>query len=314
MKALGNFIYQECKTVFQFFVSGASSYDLSSSSEIMRLATFAVLEIAKMSAPFFVIAMIMGALGSYVQIGFLFTAEPLKPKFSNLNPLKGLKRIFSTRSLFELIKSIAKVILIFMVAWKSIQAEFTNMMKLMDMDIGPITVYILNTALDIAIKICFSMLAISAVDYFFQRLRHEKDIRMTKQEIKEEYKQMEGNPEIKSKIKQKQREISMRRMLQEVPKADVVITNPTHLAIAIKYEPQKKSAPYVVAKGADFMAQRIKEVAKENQIYTMENKPLAQALYKTVDVGDAVPPELYKAVAEVLAFVYKLEGKNPNEQ
>ena len=313
-RTFGNFIYHECKSVFQFFINEAPSHDITNTAEIMRLITYSVLEIAKISAPFFIIAMIVGALGTYVQIGFLFTAEPLKPKFSNLSPMKGLKRIFSTRSLFELIKSLAKVSLVSLVAWNSIKSEFTNMLKLMDMEIGPLTMYIINTALDIAIKICFSMLAISAVDYFFQRRKHEKDIRMSKQEIKEEYKQMEGNPEIKSKIKQKQREISMRRMLQEVPKADVIITNPTHFAVAIKYEPQKKAAPYVLAKGADFMAQRIKEIAKENKIHTMENRPLAQALYKSVEVGDSVPPELYKAVAEVLAFVYKMEGKNPAAQ
>lgn len=137
---------------------------------------------------------------------------------------------------------------------------------------------------------------------------------MSKQEIKEEYKQAEGNPEIKSRIRQKQREISMRRMLSEVPKADVVITNPTHFAIAIKYEPQKMPAPYVIAKGADFMAKRIREVAEENKVHIVENKPLAQALYKSVDVGEAIPQELYKAVAEVLAFVYSMEGKNPLQE
>lgn len=311
IRGLGNFIYQECRSVFYMFITETSSYNFQDTSEIMRLATIVVIEIVKMSVPFFIIAMIVGALGTYVQIGFLFSGEALKPKFSNMNPMKGLKKIFSSRSLFELVKSLSKVILVTWVAWSSIQAEFTNMMKLMDLEIGPLTLYIVNTAIDIAIKICFSMLIISAVDYIFQKRKHEKEIRMSKQEIKEEYKQMEGNPEIKSKIKQKQREISMRRMLQEVPKADVVITNPTHYAVAIKYDPQKMAAPYILAKGMDFMAQRIKEIAKENKIHTMENRPLAQALYKTVEVGEVVPPELYKAVAEILAFVYKLEGKNP---
>jgi len=174
-----------------------------------------------------------------------------------------------------------------------------------------LTLYIINTALNTGIKISFALLVITAADYFFQWRRHEKDIMMTRQEVKEEFKQLEGNPEIKSRIKQKQREISMRRMLQDVPKADVVITNPTHYAVAVKYEPEKMSAPYVVAKGTDFMAQRIKQIAEENGVYTMENKPLAQALYKSVDIGQAIPPELYKAVAEVLAFVYNLKGDNP---
>lgn len=310
-RIFGNFIYREFSSLFRMFLSETSAYNLEEVPETMSLVTFLVWEIIKISAPFFLVAVLVGALGSYVQIGFLFTTEPLKPKFSNLNPINGLKRIFSSRSIFEFLKSTVKVIIVTWVAWSSIRGEFNDMMKLMDLEIGPLALYIINTSLDIAIKIGFALLAVSAVDYFFQWRRYEKDIRMTKQEIKEEYKMLEGNPEIKSKIKQKQREISMRRMLSEVPKADVVITNPTHYAVAIKYEPEKMPAPYVLAKGADYMAKRIKEVAKENKVHIMENKPLAQTLYNTVDVGQSIPPELYKAVAEILAFVYNLEGKNP---
>lgn len=311
IRVFGSFLYQEISSVFRVFLTGTSQYNLQEPAEAMRIFSFVVFKILKMTAPFFIIVVLMGFLGSYVQIGFLFTTETLKPKFSNLNPINGIKRLFSVRSFFELLKSIAKVIIISWVAWSSIKSEFNDMMKLMNLEIGPLIMYIINTSLDIAIKICFALLAVSIADYFFQWRRHEKDIRMSKQEIKEEYKQLEGNPEIKSRIKQKQREISMRRMLQEVPKADVVITNPTHFAVAIKYEPEKMSAPYVVAKGADYMAQRIKQIAMDNKVHIMENKPLAQALFSTVDVGKAVPPELYKAVAEVLAFVYNLEGKNP---
>jgi flagellar biosynthetic protein FlhB len=225
--------------------------------------------------------------------------------------MNGLKRVFSARSLFELAKSIAKVVVIGWVAWSSIETELLNLTKLMTLELGQTIVYILDSAVSIGIKICFALLAVSAVDYFFQWRKYEKDIRMTKQEVKEEYKQLEGNPEIRSRIKQKQREISMRRMLSEVPKADVVITNPTHFAVAIRYEPEKRPAPYVVAKGADYMAQRIKDIAKENRVEIVENKPLAQALYSSVEIGDAIPPDLYRAVAEVLAFVYNLQGKNP---
>ncbi|NMA65983.1 MAG: flagellar biosynthesis protein FlhB [Clostridiaceae bacterium] len=311
IKAFGGFVYKEARSIFHMFISQTSDYNLQEPAEVMRILSFCTLSIIKIVSPFFIIAVIVGILGSYVQIGFLFTTEKLKPKFSNLNPINGLKRIFSSRSLFELAKSLAKVIIVGWVAWSSIKAEFNDMIKLMGLELGPLTIYILNTALNTGIKISFALLVITAVDYFFQWRRHEKDIMMSKQEIKEEFKQMEGNPEIKSRIKQKQREISMRRMLQDVPKADVVITNPTHYAVAVKYEPEKMSAPYVVAKGTDYMAQRIKQVAKENNVYTMENKPLAQALYNSVDVGQTVPPELYKAVAEVLAFVYNLKGKNP---
>ena len=308
-KLFGGYMYQEIKSVFQFFMTESATYNLAEPTEIMRVVTYAALEIAKIVAPFFIIAVLIGVIGSYVQVGFLFTIEPLKPKFSHINPFKGLKRIFSSRSLFEFVKSIAKVTVVSLVAWTSIQAEFINITKLMGLELGPLTLYILNSAVDVGIKICFALFIITITDYFFQWRKHEKEIRMSKQEVKEEYKQMEGNPEIRQKIRQKQREISMRRMMKEVPKADVVITNPTHFAVAIKYEPKSKPAPYVVAKGADFMARRIKEIAKENKVEIIENRPLAQALYQTVDIGESVPPDLYKAVAEVLAFVYNLQGK-----
>lgn len=314
VRIFGRSISNSLIRLFDMFAFQSTGYNLQEPSEAMKLISFVMLELLKMIAPFFIIAIVIGILGSYVQIGFLFTFEPLKPKFSHLNPINGLKKMFSVRSLFELGKSIIKVILILWVAYSSIRGEFTNILKLMDLGIGQIAAYIIDTVLGIAIKICFYLLIIAAVDYFFQWRRYEKDIRMSKQEIKEEYKQAEGNPEIKSRIRQKQREISMRRMLSEVPKADVVITNPTHFAIAIKYEPQKMPAPYVIAKGADFMAKRIREVAEENKVHIVENKPLAQALYKSVDVGEAIPQELYKAVAEVLAFVYSMEGKNPLQE
>ncbi|NLO93258.1 MAG: flagellar biosynthesis protein FlhB [Clostridiaceae bacterium] len=311
IKILGRNVYNRCVSIFNMFFSQTSEYNLQEPIEVMKLLTFVILEIAKIVAPFFIIAIIVGVVSTVVQIGFLFTTEPIRPKFSHLNPISGLKRMFSTRSLFELLKSIVKVIIIGWIAWNSIQAEFINLTKLMDLSIGQIAAYLADTVLGIGIKICFALLVIAGVDYFFQWRKYEKDIRMSKQEIKEEYKQMEGNPEIKSRIKQKQREISMRRMLKDIPKADVVITNPTHYAVAIKYEPDKMPAPYVLAKGVDYMAQRIKEIAKDNNVHMTENVPLAQALYNTVEIGEAVPPELYKAVAEVLAFVYSLEGKQP---
>lgn len=309
-KLLGNFMFGRFKSVFNLFLTD-TAYNLTDPTEIMKLLTFAALETVKIAAPFFIIAILVGTLGSYIQIGFLFTLEPIKPKFSNISPMKGLKKIFSSRSLFELVKSIAKVVIVTWVAWTSIESEFLNLTKLMSLELGGIIIYILESCVNIGIKICFALLAISAVDYFFQWRRFEKDIRMTKQEVKEEYKQLEGNPEIRSRIRQKQREISMRRMLSEVPKADVVITNPTHFAVAIRYEPQKKPAPYVVAKGADYMAQRIKDIARDNRVEIVENKPLAQALYHSVEIGEAIPPDLYRAVAEVLAFVYNLQGKTP---
>ena len=310
MRLFGPFLLREIETTFHFYFAELSTApDLESPSEVMRLMTFGLLQTAKITGPFFLIAMVVGAVGSIVQVGFLFTLEPLKPKFSKINPFAGMKRLFSKRSLFEMVKSLAKVGIVLWVAWGSISAELGTMAGLMDLALQPAMGYLVKVTLDIAIKVCFALLIIAIVDFLFQYFQHEKEIRMTKQEIKEEYKQMEGSPEIRSRIRQKQREISMRRMMQEVPKADVVITNPTHLAVAVKYDPAAGDAPVVLAKGADFLAARIREKAKESGIRIVENKPLAQALYNEVDVGKPVPQSLYKAVAEVLAFVYGLQGK-----
>ncbi len=311
MRMFGPFVIRETMATFNFFFSEINaSINLEDPNDIMRIVTYAVFQIAKMSGPFFLIAMLFGGLGSVLQVGFMFTLEPLIPKFSKLNPFSGLKRMFSARAFFEMAKSVGKVAIVIWVAWSSIAAELGTMSGLMDLDLKSIIAYMLDITLGISLKVCFALLIIAIVDFAFQYMQHEKEIRMSKQEIKEEYKQMEGSPEIKGRIRQKQREISMRRMMQEVPKADVVITNPTHFAVAIRYDPAQGEAPVVLAKGADFLAARIREIAKENRIQLVENKPLAQALYHQVDIGKPVPPELYKAVAEVLAFVYSMKGKS----
>lgn len=312
IKLLGSYMYGEITAFFQLCVHDlAISFDSSSVSEILRLLGIVMLELLKIVGPVFGIALVVGVVANYAQVGSLFTMETLKPKFSNLSPINGIKRIFSARGLVELVKAMMKITVVGIVAWQSLRAEENNIVKLMDLDLLSSAGYILSTSIDIAVKICVIMVIIGVLDYGYQWWQYEKDLKMTKQEVKEEYKEMEGNPEIKQKIKQKQREISMRRMLSEVPKADVIITNPTHYAIAIRYDPKKAPAPLVVAKGQDYLAQRIKDVAKANGVETVENKPLAQALFKAVEVGKQVPPELYQAVAEILAFVYQLKGKLP---
>ena len=310
LRMFGPFVFRELVATFQFFLQESiSDVSYENASDVMRLATFAMWQIVKMSAPFFIVAMIIGVIGSVVQVGFMFTLEPLVPKFSKLNPLSGIKRMFSARSFFEMVKAVAKIGLVLWVAWGAISAELGTMSNLMDLDLRSSVGYMLDLVLDVSLKVCFALLIIAAVDFAFQYWQHEKEIKMSKQEIKEEYKQMEGSPEIKGRIRQKQREISMRRMMQEVPKADVVITNPTHLAVAIRYRAEDGDAPIVLAKGAVFLAARIRDIARENGVRLVENKPLAQALYSQVEVGKPVPPELYKAVAEVLAFVYGIQGK-----
>lgn len=310
MRMFGPYVYRELVATFQFFLQESiAEMSFDNSSDVMRLSTYALWQIVKMVAPFFIVAMIIGVIGSVVQVGFMFTLQPLVPKFSKLNPLSGLKRMFSARSFFEMVKAVAKIGLVLWVAWGAISAELGTISNLMDLDLRSSVGYMLDLVVDVSLKVCFALMLIAAVDFAFQYWQHEKEIRMSKQDIKEEYKQMEGSPEIKGRIRQKQREISMRRMMQEVPKADVVITNPTHLAVAVRYRPEDGDAPIVLAKGADFLAARIREIAKENGVRLVENKPLAQALFTQVEIGKPVPPELYKAVAEVLAFVYGIQGK-----
>jgi len=305
-------MYGEIAAFFRLCINElAISFDSWSVNEILQLLGMVMLQLLKLVGPLFAVGLVVGVVVNYAQVGSLFTMEPLKPKFSNLSPLKGIKRIFSARGLVELIKSLLKIFVVGIVAWQSLRAEENNIVKLMDLDLMTGAGYIFTTALDIAVKICVIMVIIGVLDFGYQWWQYEKDLKMSKQEVKEEFKEMEGNPEIKQKIRQKQREMSMRRMLSEVPKADVVITNPTHFAIAIRYDPQKAPAPIVVAKGQDYLAQRIKDVAKANGVETVENKLLAQALFKAVEIGKQVPPELYQAVAEILAFVYQLKGKLP---
>lgn len=312
LKVLGNHIYNQIASLFNLCMNGLSmDFDAGSINEILRLMGLVVLQLLKIVGPLFAVALVVGVGTSFAQVGSLFTIEPLKPKFSKLNPINGIKRIFSLRGLTELIKAVLKITAIGIVAWKSIEAEGNNIAKLMNLDLVFIVGYITSTAINVAIKICMCMVAIAVLDFGYQWWQYEKDLKMTKQEIKQEYKETEGNPETKQRIRSKQREVSARRMLSEVPKADVVITNPTHFAVAISYDSAKAPAPIVVAKGQDYLAQRIKEVAKENNVELVENKPLAQELYKNVEVGQQVPPELYQAVAEILAFVYNLKGKIP---
>lgn len=268
-----------------------------------------VLAASKALLPIVGFAMLGGLAASYAQVGFLFSTEPLMPKFERLNPVEGLKRMFSLRSFFEAMKSVLKIMVIGYAAYSVYKAEFNRFPYLIDMDIQSSVAYLGQLILRLAFRVAIYLFVLAVIDYLFQRWQHEKSLRMEKQEVKEEYKQQEGDPQLRGKIKQKQREVSMRRMMQELPKADVVITNPTHYAVALQYDAKTMGAPVVIAKGQDRIALNIKAVATEHNITIVENKPLAQALYKTADIGDVIPGDLYQAVAEVLAFVYKLKGK-----
>ncbi len=307
LKLTGSYMYKNItdfmKKIFTYYIN---KEDLMQKPNFIILISETMFLGLKIMAPIAGAALIGGLVASYAQIGFLFTTKTLKPKLSRINPLEGFKRLFSANAGMELIKSIAKIILVAYLAYKYIKEEINSVINLIDMEVSQVGLYIWEISINIALKIGLILIFLGLVDYIFQWRQYEKNLRMSKHEIKEEYKQMEGNMQIKSKIKQKQREMSLRRMMTDVPKADVIITNPTHLAIAIKYDAELTDAPIVLAKGQNYIAERIKEIAKENKIELVENKPLARSLYETTDIGQEIPAELFQAVAEVLAFVYSL--------
>ncbi len=260
-------------------------------------------------APIFIMTVVVALLGNYLQIGILFTGESLKMNLNKVNPLKGFKQIFSMRSLVEFVKNITKLIVIGYIVYLTIWHERAQIMQLASIPVDQMFSFIASITIKLGIEIGVILVVLAVGDYAYQRFEHEKSLKMSKQDIKDEYKKSEGDPLIKGKIRERQRRMALQRMMQEVPKADVIITNPTHFAIALQYDGSKMEAPTVIAKGMDYVALRIREVAKEHGVITMENKPLARALYERAEIGDTVPADLFQAVAEVLAYVYKIKGK-----
>ncbi|WML49268.1 flagellar biosynthesis protein FlhB [Neobacillus sp. PS3-34] len=259
--------------------------------------------------PIMLVALIGGVISNYFQVGIIFSAEAIQPKLEKINPISGFKRIFSMRAIVELVKSILKIGFIGAITFSVLWNKMDEILVLAQKPVGTALATLASLTVNMGLYASGALLFLALLDFLYQKYDFEKNIRMSKQDIKDEYKNTEGDPLIKSKIKQRQREMAMRRMMQEVPKADVVITNPTHFAIAIKYDETKQDAPFVVAKGADFLAQKIKMIAKENDVITVENRPLARALFGQTEVGDTIPEEFFKAVAEILAFVYRTKNK-----
>ncbi|MGD9365278.1 MAG: flagellar biosynthesis protein FlhB [Desulfobacteraceae bacterium] len=258
-------------------------------------------------APLLTVIIVAGLLSNVSQTGFLLTGESLTPKFNKINPINGIKRLFSLRSMVEVVKAIFKMIIIGGMAYAMLRKDMDRIPALVSLSIQDILSFMGNAALKMGFYTCLVLIVLAAVDFFFQRWQHERDLRMTKQEVKDEYRQREGDPMVRSRIRAVQREMAMRRMMESVPDATVVITNPTHLAVALKFE-RDMPAPQVVAKGAGLVAERIKAIANENDIPIIEQKPLARALFKSVEIDQYIPAELYHAVAELLAYVYRLKG------
>lgn len=278
-------------------------------NDIINLVLQCILELIILLAPMLAVAFIVSFVCDVAQVGWKPTGKPLQPKFSKINPISGFKKIFSKTAIVELLKAILKIVIILAVTWSYLKKNVNGLFLLYDVSLQQGIADSCKLVVDLGIRIAVAYLIIAFADYGYQRWKYSDDLKMTKQEVKDEYKQQEGDPQIKGKIRQRMREASRRRMMQNLPKADVVITNPTHYAVALLYDSDRYSAPIVVAKGADFLAQRIKDVARENDIEIVENKPLARMLYANVEVGEMIPEELFQAVAEVLAFVYRLKGK-----
>ena len=269
------------------------------------------LRVIVMLAPLFLAVLAIAIVVNGAQVGFRITPEALKPKPEKLDLVKGFKRLFSRRSFVELVRDLLKLAIIGVVAYYAVAAERDGFLSLADADISGILTFAAWSLFRVGIKIILALFLLAVGDFAFQRWDFERSIRMTKHEIKEEMRQHEGSPQLRSRIRQVQRELARMRMAREVPKADVVITNPTHMAVALKYDIETMSAPTVVAKGARLLAEKIKQIARDAGVPIVENKPLARALYSSVEVGGLVPAELYKAVAEVLAYVYRLRGEMP---
>ncbi|SNR89510.1 flagellar biosynthetic protein FlhB [Anaerovirgula multivorans] len=282
---------------------------LFSIKNMNRLTLIVFSNLFKLTIPIGMICLAIGVITSYIQVGYLFTTKTLTLKLSKLNPIEGFKRMFSLKSLVELLKCFVKIILIGYVIYRYTVNQLSTIFNTITMDVNTIVKTLIDITINIGYRAGIVLLILAVLDYYYQKYDYEKNLKMSKQEIKEEFKQTEGNPQIKSKIKEKQRQISMRRMMQDVPKADVIITNPTHYAIAIQYDPKQFAAPRVLAKGQDLIAQNIKKIASENELPIIENKQLARTLYDTVEIGEFIPPELYQAVAEILAYVYQINNK-----
>lgn len=273
------------------------------------LTSYALQRIAVIILPFLLVGFIICFVADLAQVKWKPTTKPLQPKFNKLNPASGVKKLFSLQSLVELLKSIIKIAIIIIVIYNEFKEKWQTVLLVYNMPLIQAVFMAGDMLINIGLKIALIFIVVAAADYIFQRWKHHEDLKMTKQEIKDEFKNTEGDPQIKGKIRQRMMEASRRRMMQDLPKADVVITNPTHYAVAIRYDTEISDAPFVVAKGMDYLAQKIKEIAREHHIEIMENKPLARSLYANVEIGEQIPQELYVAVAEVLAAVYRAQGK-----
>lgn len=302
IRAMMPYIYKSVRTYMEWILEGVGG-DVETFLSA-RLAVETLTVFLQCSMPLLLTAMVLGILAHGVQTRFNVSFQSIKPKFSKLNPISGMKKLFALKNVVELLKNLFKITLLVILLYNLLKRDLVPVSRMIDMLPQNAAVYTLNMAFDLVIKVSMAFTVVAFFDFLYQRWEYEKDLKMTKQEVKDEFKQTEGNPEIKSRIRKIQRQMALSRMMQMVPQADVIIKNPTHFAVALKYDPDHHNAPVVIAKGQDELALRIIKVGEENGVYIMENRPLARALHDSCELGREIPAEFYGAVAEVLLYLF----------
>lgn len=282
-------------------------------ADLGDLFTSLLLAFLKAAGPVLAATVVAGVGVTFFQTKLLVSGELLKPKFSRINPLQGFKRLFSLRSVIEALKGLLKIGILLYIVFQFLSSVYLIFTKYLYTDLVTAATHMFDQLFQLVIQISVAYIVLAGADIFYQWWDYERQIKMSKQEIKEEYKQTEGDPQIKGKIKEMQRKMAQSRMMQQVPNADVVIRNPTHFAVALRYRAEKDNAPVVLAKGQDELAARIVRTAMEHKVAVIENVPLARALYATTEINQEIPPELYNAVAEVLVYLYRLDSTKPKK-
>ncbi|PKL45558.1 MAG: flagellar biosynthesis protein FlhB [Candidatus Riflebacteria bacterium HGW-Riflebacteria-1] len=308
LRFYGPQLFGMCGEYMRYIFSQAIFTNLTLPDTLILLNQFIII-ILRIMTPFMFAIMLGSIASNLIQTGFLFRFDPLMPDIERLNPISGIQNIFSWKMVAELVKSILKILIVSYIPYSTIRENIPMLVRFIQLDPVPAIIILLKTAFAMSIKIILILLFLALADWAFQIWRHEENIKMSKDEIKEEYKQREGDPRVKQKIREKQRQASTRRMMEEVPKATVVVTNPTHIACALRYNPDNDNAPVLVAMGTGLIARKIKEIAAENNVPIIENKPLARQLHKMLEVGDEIPSDLYNAVVEILAQVYRMKNR-----
>lgn len=309
LKGMGPGILEKLRAAMVNYFTVVSLTPEITIPQASRMISDGLTTLFQLIVPFLAVMMLIGYLSYAVQTRFIFQMDLVGFKFSRINPISGIKKMFSMRSVVELLKAVFKFLCIGLIVYGDIQKKIAEAMTLTDMNPAASLFWACGAVFAIVMKAGMVMIAIAALDFFYQWWEHERNMMMSKQDIKDEYKQLEGDPLIKGKIKERQRKMAAQRMMQQVPHADVVIANPTHFALALKYDPQQSKAPVVVAKGVDFLALKIIEVARAKGVQVTENPPLARALYPMAELDQEIPGEFYKAVAEILAYVYRQRQK-----